>query len=118
MGSIQRFEDIVAWQKARVFTAKIYNLFANLKDYSFKDQVYRASVSITNNIAEGFERSSNAEFAKFLFIAKGSCGEVRSMLYLALDLGYLSTNDVEILLEEALEISKMISGLIKHLRSS
>jgi four helix bundle protein len=78
-----RFEDIIAWQKAKELTIQVYQLFENSKDFGFKDQIQRASVSIMNNIAEGFERKTNNEFKQFLFIAKGSCGEVRSMLYLA-----------------------------------
>lgn len=78
---VERFEDIFAWQKAKELTKEIYLLFEHCKDYGFKDQVQRAAVSIMNNIAEGYERRSNLEFKQFLFIAKGSCGEVRSMLY-------------------------------------
>ncbi|MEA3318067.1 MAG: four helix bundle protein, partial [Bacteroidota bacterium] len=88
---IDRFEDILSWQKAKELTIQIYKLFEKSKDFGFKDQIQRASVSIMNNIAEGFERKSNNEFKQFLFIAKGSCGEVRSMLYLANELKYLST---------------------------
>lgn len=79
--AIERFEDIIAWQKAKELSIQIYSLFAESKDFGFKDQILRASVSIMNNIAEGFERKGNKEFSHFLFIAKGSCGEVRSMLY-------------------------------------
>ena len=88
-----RFEDIIAWQKAKEMTVSIYNLFDLNKDYSFKDQIQRASVSIMNNIAEGFERKSNNEFKHFLFIAKGSCGEVRSMLILAKELNKSGTDE-------------------------
>jgi four helix bundle protein len=77
---IECFEDIIAWQKAKDVTSKIYAQFRLNRDYGFKDQIQRASVSVMNNIAEGFERKSNAEFRQFLYIAKGSCGEVRSML--------------------------------------
>jgi four helix bundle protein len=69
---IEQFEDILAWQKAKVMTLKIYSLLKDLKDFGFKDQICRASVSIMNNIAEGFERKSDSEFKHFLFIAKGS----------------------------------------------
>ncbi|KAB2846739.1 MAG: four helix bundle protein, partial [Melioribacteraceae bacterium] len=72
-----RFEEILGWQKAKEFTLNIYKSFSNCKDFAFKDQIQRASVSIMNNIAEGFERKSNKEFKQFLFIAKGSAGEVR-----------------------------------------
>jgi len=86
---IEKFEDILAWQKAKILTLKIYSLLKGLKDLAFRDQICRASVSIMNNIAEGFERKSDKEFIHFLFIAKGSCGEVRSMLYLAIGLNYI-----------------------------
>jgi four helix bundle protein len=80
---IERFEDIIAWQLAKELTISIYSLFENSNDYGFKDQIQRASISIMNNIAEGFERKTNNEFKQFLYIAKGSCGEVRSMLIVA-----------------------------------
>ena len=75
---IEKFEDIIAWRKAGELTANAYCDFRNIRDFGFKDQIQRASVSIMNNIAEGFERNTNKEFKNFLFIAKGSCGEVRS----------------------------------------
>ncbi len=77
---IERFEDVIGWQKAKVLTVNIYSLFAKSRDFGFQDQILRASVSIMNNVAEGLERKSNKEFRQFLFIAKGSCGEVRPML--------------------------------------
>ena len=80
---IERFEDIIAWQLAKELTISIYSLFEKSNDYGFKDQIQRASISIMNNIAEGFERKTNNEFKQFLYIAKGSCGEVRSMLIVA-----------------------------------
>ncbi len=110
-----RFEDIIAWQKAKELTIQVYQLFENSKDFGFKDQIQRASVSVMNNIAEGFERKSNNEFKQFLFIAKGSCGEVRSMLYLAKELNKISDNDFKLLFALSEEISKILSGLIKTL---
>jgi len=83
---IEKFEDIISWQKAKELTLNIYLTFKESKDFGYKNQIERASVSIMNNIAEGYERRSNKEFKHFLFIAKGFCGEVRSMLYLAKDL--------------------------------
>jgi four helix bundle protein len=71
---IDRFEDIIAWQKAKELTVNIYELFAESKDFGFNNQIQRASVSVMNNITEGFERRSNKEFIQFLYIAKGSCG--------------------------------------------
>ena len=110
-----KFEEIIAWQKAQELTLIIYNKFNNIKDYSFRDQIIRASTSIMNNIAEGFERKSNKDFSKFLFIAKGSCGEVRSMVHLGHSLKYLSESDSTGLNNKTIEISKMLSGLIKAL---
>ncbi len=112
---IEKFEDIIAWKKAEVLTIDVYNFLKNNRDYSFRDQIQRASVSIMNNIAEGFERRSNKEFRQFLFIAKGSAGETRSMLHLAKELGYI--NEVEYVKFSGLtiEIAKLLSGLIKTL---
>ena len=112
---IEKFEDIIAWQKAEILTIEIYRQFRNCKDFSFRDQIQRATVSIMNNIAEGFERRGDKEFKHFLFIAKGSCGEVRSMLYLALELGYLSKEDFKKFHNLSIEISKLLSGFIKTL---
>ena len=112
---IEKFEDIIAWQKAKDLTLEIYHIFKNNRDFSFKDQIQRASVSIMNNIAEGFERRTNQEFLHFLYIAKGSCGEVRSMLYLASELKYGSEKEFNNLHNLTVEISKMLSGFIKTL---
>lgn len=112
---IDRFEDIIAWQKAKQLTIAVYTEFNDSRDFSFKDQIQRASVSIMNNIAEGFERKSNNEFKHFLYIAKGSCGEVRSMLYLAEELNTISKDSFDEKYKLAEEISKILSGLIKTL---
>jgi len=80
-----RFEDIIAWEKAKELTNNIYKIFKNNRNYSFKDQIQRATISIMNNISEGYEKMNNKEFRNFLSIAKGSVGEVRSMLYIARD---------------------------------
>ena len=117
-GTIKTFEDLLIWQKSRLLVIDIYKLNIPVKEFSFRDQIQRASVSIMNNIAEGFERMGNKEFKKFLYIAKGSCGEVRSMLYLALDLNYITQNDFEKLISNTVEISRMISSLIKKCNSS
>ena len=112
---IERFEDIIAWQKAKLLSVEIYKQFENSKDYGFRDQIQRASVSVMNNIAEGFERKSNKEFSFFLFVAKGSCGEVRSMLILAQELNKINKDQAKPLQVLAEEISRMILGLIKTL---
>ncbi|HBF87369.1 MAG TPA: four helix bundle protein [Bacteroidales bacterium] len=112
---IERFEDILSWQKAKELTLEVYKTFEKSNDFGFKSQIERASVSIMNNIAEGFERKSNKEFKQFLFIAKGSCGEVRSMLHLAMDLNKIDKQKFDELYNLSLEISKLLSGLIKTL---
>ena len=112
---IEKFEDIIAWQKSSALATEIYKSFRLLKDYSFRDQIQRAVISISNNIAEGYERQSNKEFSKFLYIAKGSCAEVRSMLFVAMELKYLSKTDFDRLSLLSNEVSKIISGFIKTL---
>lgn len=112
---IERFEDIIAWQKAKELTRLVYRLFQTNHDFGFRDQIQRASVSIMNNIAEGFERKGNKELKNFLFISKGSCGEVRSMIHLASELNYLTPKVRDELLNKAEEISRLLSGFIKIL---
>ena len=113
---IQKFEDIIAWQKAQDLAVDIYSGFNMIKDYGFKDQICRAAISISNNIAEGFDRNSDADFSRFLCIAISSCSEVKSMLYLAERLKYINDEHKNKLLAEANEISKIIRGLIKSLK--
>jgi four helix bundle protein len=114
MPSVERFEDLIAWQKARTLTKAIYKTTqqgAFVKDFGFSSQLQRASVSIMSNIAEGFERSNPGDFHRFLVIAKASCGEVGSQLYIALDIGYLNEVDFNQLLHQTLEVSRVIGGL-------
>ena len=90
---IRSFQDLIAWQKARILTAKIYRITSEgafARDFGLKDQIRRAAVSVMSNIAEGFERGRPTEFHQFLSIAKGSCAELRSQLYVAVDAGYLN----------------------------
>jgi four helix bundle protein len=110
-----KFEDIIAWQKAGKLTLEIYKVFQCCNDYGFINQIRMAVISIMNNIAEGYERNTNKEFRNFLFIAKGSGAEVRSMLYVAYRLGYINNNEFKKLYSLAVEISKLLSGLIKTL---
>jgi len=114
---IRCFEDILSWQKAQDLAIRIYQLFAGLRDYDFANQIRSAAVSISNNISEGFERSTDADFARMLYIAKGSSGEVRSMIYLASRLDYISENQKTELLQSANEISRLITALIKSIGS-
>ncbi len=111
----ETFEDLLIWQKAKVLTIDIFLLFENNRNFSFKDQISRASVSIMNNIAEGFERRSNKEFKQYLYYSKGSTGEVRSMLHLAKDFRYVSEEKYKDLVNISIEISKMISSLISKI---
>ena len=113
-GGVQRFEDLHAWQKARELTASIYRITqfgAFAADYGLSRQIQRAAVSVMSNIAEGFERGRRAEFAQFLSIAKSSCGEVRSQLYVALDAGYLDQMTFDSLQTHAEEVTRIIGGL-------
>ena len=121
MATIERFEDIEAWQQARLLVNNIYlvtndGLFA--RDYGLKDQIRQAGVSILSNIAEGFERGGNKEFIQFLFTAKGSCGEVRAQLYVARDQKYITEEQFHKLMQQSVRISKMLSGLISYLKRS
>ncbi|MGW8316524.1 MAG: four helix bundle protein [Bacteroidales bacterium] len=107
------FEELIAWKKARELNRQVFDLFNPIRDFGFKDQIQRAALSIMNNIAEGFDRHSQKEFRRFLLISRGSCGEVRSMLYLAQDFGYLSEDGYTMLNNLTQETGKLISGLIK-----
>ena len=118
MGKFKSFEEINSWQKARQFNKRIYEITDNQnfkKDFDLVRQIRRASISISSNIAEGFERNSDKEFIYFLYVAKASAGEVRSQLYLAFDLNYIIKQEFEQLLESITEISKLLSGFIKYL---
>lgn len=105
----------MAWRKSRELIVDIYKISLNFKDYSFKDQIQRSAMSIANNIAEGFERNTNKELVYFLYVAKGSCGETRSMIQIAGDLNYINNKDVEKLKDKCEEISKILSGFIKKI---
>jgi len=110
---IEKFEDLDVWRNALELCVANYGKFKDCKDYAFKDQICRASVSIPSNIAEGFEKQSNKEFIHFLFIAKGSAGEVRTQLMLAFRLGLVTESDYHFLLENTRKISAQLYNLIK-----
>lgn len=117
----KRFEDLIFWQKARELTKYIYAITQHAQfkhDYSLKDQIQRASVSIMSNIAEGFGRGGNTEFIQFLFLSKGSISEVQSQLYVALDLGYIDEPAFKKAYELADEIARLINSFIKSLKGS
>jgi four helix bundle protein len=118
---VDRFEDLIAWQKARELTKQIY-LATRKKpfsmDYGFRDQIQRAALSIMSNIAEGFERGSRSEFHQYLVIAKASCAEVRSQLYAALDVEYITDREFERLYDLSVEVSRIVGGLRASVKKS
>ena len=121
MAKVNSFEELSIWKESRSFNQKLYRISNNKlfdKDYDLKRQIRRASISISSNIAEGFERNTDKEFIQFLYYAKGSAGEVRSQLFLSLDLNYINKDDFDGLYKKITEISKMISGMIKYLKKS
>lgn len=121
MATFRQFEDIDALQRARALVQEIYALTDQgdfTRDFSLKDQIRRASVSIMSNIAEGFERDGTKEFIQFLSIAKGSVGEVKSQLYVALDRGYVTRNKFNMLNELIGETARLIAGLMSYLKQS
>lgn len=118
MAKIENFEDIEAWQKARELTKQIYALSNDgqfARDFGLRDQIRRASVSIMSNIAEGFERGGDVEFRRFLIIAKGSAGEVKAQLYVALDAGLIDKTIFDSLYKMTNEIGNLIGGFIRYL---
>jgi len=121
MATIQRFEDIEAWKKARELTKRVYAITRQSplsKDYGLCNQIRRACVSVMSNIAEGFERDGNAEFKQFLSISKGSTGEVRSQVYVLLDGEYIDGSVCDELLRLASDSIRLIGGFMKYLESS
>lgn len=114
MASVKRFEDLIAWQKARVLTKDIYRVTRKgtfAKDYGLTGQMQRAAVSIMSDLAEGFERNRRGEFFQFLTIAKSSCAELRSQLYIALDCKYIDEMEFKNLMAQAEEVARIIGGL-------
>ena len=113
--AVQKFEDLIVWQKSQDLAVEVYNMFKGCKDFAFKDQITRATISISNNIAEGFERSSNADFSRFLYFSLGSVSEVRSMLYLAIRLELINSEKSKLVLDATNQISKMLYGLLNSM---
>ena len=112
---MKKFEDIIAWQKAKGLAVLVYKTFHDSRDFGFKDQIQRAVISISNNIAEGFDRHTDKEFRRYLFISKGSCAETKSMLYIALELSYIDQSQFENLYNLTSEVSRLLTGFIKKL---
>ena len=122
MAIIYRFEELIVWQESRELAKIIHKMMVNVSDRDFKSQIQRAAVSIMNNIAEGFDRNkideSNKSFIYFLDISYGSCGEVRSMAYLAEDLGYLSTEQSALIKNNCKSISNKLFAFIQNLKNN
>jgi len=119
MSTIKSFEEIKAWQKARVLNKIIYKVTNNKElsnDIALKNQIRKSSISIISNIAEGFERDGNKEFIQFLSVAKASAGELHAQIYVAFDLNYISEPDFDTINKLIVEVSKMIGGLIIYLQ--
>ena len=121
MATFKSFEEIEIWQEARKLTKEIYQITKQSKfskDYGLKDQITRASVSVMSNIAEGFERGGSGEFTQYLSISKGSIGEIKSQLYVALDQEYISKSEFDKLYAHATNIGRTIGGFIQYLKKS
>src|SRR5215203_6999356 len=121
MATILRFEDLDGWKMGRELTREVYRVTSEgnfARDFGLVNQIRKASVSIMSNIAEGFERDGNKEFGNFLSIAKGSAGEVRSQLYVALDQSYITEQQFETIYSKADENGRIIGGLMKYLGQS
>ena len=118
MATIQRFEDLLCWQKSRALTREVYKALSACRDRGFTDQIQRASVSVMSNVAEGFESGTKQEFLNYLYIAKGSAGEVRAQLYAAHDIGYIDVQGFKSLKNQAEECSRLLSTFIKGLKQS
>jgi len=113
MAQVEQFEDLLVWREGLQMAINIYKSLADCKDYGLRDQMRRSSVSVPSDIAEGFERNSNKEFIRFLRISKGSSGELRTQIYLAIGVGVLDEETGNKLLEKSRHISKMLQNLIK-----
>jgi four helix bundle protein len=110
---MKRFEDLIVWQKSRRLAKTVYQTFNSSKDFAFRDQIQRAAVSVMNNIAEGHEYKTNAQIKHFFHISKASVGEVRSMIYLASDLGYVDNLTRDEILHSCEEIAYILAAIIR-----
>jgi four helix bundle protein len=121
MATYNSFEDLPVWRSAKELAVLVYKITSQGKisrDYGLKDQVQRAAISVSSNIAEGFERGSKQELIQFLYIARGSCGELRSQFFIAKEIGYLNNKEFENLYEATKKVSKQINGFIEYLKTA
>jgi len=114
---MEAFENLDVWRRGSSLAVDVYKILKSSKDYGFKDQVFRSALSVLSNIAEGYERGSRKEFIRFLNIAKGSCGELRTQLYIGIETGILDEKAAHSCVNEAVELSKMLQGLIGKLQN-
>lgn len=112
-----RVEDLDVWKRSKALCVDIYRTLIELKDLGFKSQITRSALSVPSNIAEGLERESKAEFVRFLDIAKGSCGELRTQIRIGIEIGYIEAARGETWVQETRELSAMLVGLMKSVRS-
>ena len=115
--SALRFEDLRVWKKSAILCSEIYKVLISINDFAYRNQITRAALSISSNIAEGFERESDKECIRFLMYAKGSCGELRSQIYIGMKIDYIDKNTGHNWLKAAIEISEMLSALVKTKRN-
>jgi len=113
---VARFEDLEVWKRSARLSADLYKYFQSSKDYGFRDQVTRSGLSIPSNIAEGYERDSTKDRSKFLTYAKGSCAELRTQIYIGMEAGYIDKEQGNLWVQETMELSGMLFGLIKYLK--
>lgn len=118
MATVQKFEDLICWIRARELVKGVYVALKGCNDFGFRDQIQRAAVSVMSNIAEGFERGTQQELINYLYIAKGSAGEVRAQLYIALDVGYINTETFKYLNGLAVECSKLIQSFAEKVKTN
>ena len=111
---VDKFEDLEVWQASTALTVTLYQLLKDCRDYGFRDQIQRAAVSIASNIAEGFDRQTQKEFIQYLYIARGSCAEVRTQLYIASQVGLIHQQEAERLQTQTKKISAMLYNLIQY----
>jgi four helix bundle protein len=114
---MSRFEDLEVWKRSARLSADLYKSTQNLRDFGFKDQITRAGLSVPSNIAEGYERGTDREKAQFLNYAKGSAGELRTQIYIGIDIGYIDPDKGRQWIQEAEVLSKMLYSLIKSMRN-
>jgi four helix bundle protein len=112
-----RFEELEVWKRSARLSADIYKAMADLKDFGFRDQITRAGLSVPSNIAEGYERNSDKELANFLNYAKGSAGELRTQIFIGMEIEYINNDIGKVWIDECTEISKMFHGLISAVRA-